>query len=81
MTIFISTWQESVKLVSGGDGLHLSFHHLEVTRYLGAQKITFIVDIGAAVSIIPKDYLTNTILYPMNILLISANNVKIECSR
>lgn len=49
---------------------------LEVTTQLGAQKITFVVEIRDAISIIPKEYLTNTILYPMNISLVSANNVK-----
>lgn len=53
---------------------------MEVTTHLGAQKIMFIVDTGAAVSIIPKEYLVNTVLYTTNIALVSANNVKIECS-
>lgn len=35
------------------------------------------MEIRDAISIIPKEYLTNTVLYPMN--LIGFCNVKIEC--
>lgn len=49
----------------------------EVSTYSRAQKITFAVDNGDGVSVVPKEYLTNTVLYPSNISQVSANNVKI----
>ena len=40
----------------------------------------FVVDTGAAILIIPKEYLNNAVIYPTIISLVSVNNVKIECS-
>lgn len=58
---------------------------LEVTTDLGAQEIMFIVDTGAAVSIIPKEYLANTVLNSTNIALVFCKQCKnrvpwIDCS-
>lgn len=53
---------------------------LIVAARLGAQSLNFIVDTGAAVSILPKRYLSGAVTYPTNISLVSANDQKIECS-
>lgn len=51
----------------------------EVTIQLWVHKITLVVDTGAAVPILLKKYLKNTVLYPTNISLLSANNVNVKC--
>lgn len=51
---------------------------LEVAVRLGANKVNIVVDTGAAVSVIPKQFLNGVIIQPTNI--VAANVVKIECS-
>lgn len=42
--------------------------------------MNFVVDTGAAVSVIPKQFLNGVIIHPTNNSIVAANGVKIECS-
>lgn len=52
---------------------------MEVAARLGATNIDFVVDTGAAVSVIPKKYVNGVVIYPTNISIVAANGIKIEC--
>ena len=53
---------------------------LEVAAKIEAQEIKFIVDTGAAISIVPKRYLKGAVIHPTNIAIVSANGQNIQCS-
>ena len=66
------------KWKTGKEGQIASTHPLllDISKHLWAQGIKLVVDTRAAFSVIPKEYLNNTVTYPTNISLVSVTNVK-----
>jgi hypothetical protein len=53
---------------------------LECVAYVGTTKISFLVDTGVSVSIIPKRFLTGVVMYPTAVRLQTATGEPIKIS-
>ena len=55
-------------------------YHLAAAARLEATNFNFIVDTGAAVSVIRKQYVNGIVIYQTNLFIVSANGQKIKCA-